>query len=57
MARPKKNAAPATGAGTLTVVKADAIFDGKGGFLNPGATFDPVDDDAGKTLIERGLAR
>ena len=55
MARPRKEAAPVSG--LLTVIKADAISDGKGGFLNPGATFKPVDDEAKAQLIERGLAQ
>ena len=55
MARPKKEAAPVVG--LLTVIKADAIADGEGGFLNPGATFKPVDDEARAALIARGLAK
>ncbi len=56
MARPRKIIAPAE-SGLLSVIKADTISDGKGGFLNPGDTFKPVDDAAKAQLIERGLAK
>lgn len=42
--------------GALTVKVADAIHDGEGGFLPVGAKFDPVDDDAVKSLKAKGLA-
>jgi hypothetical protein len=42
--------------GALRVIKADAIFDGKGGFLPVGAMFDAVDEEAANTLKARGLA-
>lgn len=55
MARPKKETAETSG--LLTVIKADTIADGKGGFLNPGTTFAPADDAAKEQLIARGLAK
>lgn len=55
MARPKKETADKSG--LLTVVKADTIADGKGGFLNSGDTFAPVDEAAKAELIARGLAK
>ena len=55
MARPKKETAATSG--RLTVVKADTIADGKGGFLNPGETFAPVDETAKAQLLARGLAK
>lgn len=54
MARPRKVTVEADG---LTVIKADTIADGKGGFLNPGDTFKPADDAAKAQLIARGLAK
>lgn len=41
----------------LTVIKAGVISDGEGGFLNPGETFKPVDDEAKAQHIARGLAK
>lgn len=51
MSRPKK----AEG-GQLTVKRAEAIHDGKGGFLPVGAKFDAADKDAAEALKARGLA-
>ena len=42
--------------GGLKVLKADAIFDGKGGFLAVGAMFTPADEAAAEQLKARGLA-
>lgn len=52
---PKKRGRPAKAApdGTLTVKAADAIHDGKGGFLSVGDTFEPADADS---LKAKGLA-
>ena len=40
----------------LRVKKADAIHDGKGGFLAVGAVFEPADADAGEALKAKGFA-
>lgn len=42
--------------GGLTVKVANAIHDGKGGFLSVGAVFAPADEAAGEALKARGLA-
>lgn len=42
--------------GSLTVKVADSIFDGEGGFLAVGASFDAVDDEAAADLVAKGLA-
>lgn len=42
--------------GEMTVLVADAIADGKGGYLAKGAKFTPADKDAGEQLKARKLA-
>ena len=51
MARPKKTATL-----EMTVKQADAISDGKGGYLKKGDKFTPVDDEAKESLKAKGLA-
>lgn len=53
--RPPKQVAEAS-EGSLTVKKADAIFDGAGGFLPVGAKFDAACEVSAQMLVERGLA-
>lgn len=43
-------------ADSLTVLKAEAIHDGKGGFYPVGAKIVPVDEVARASLIAKGLA-
>lgn len=42
--------------GALTVKVANAIHDGKGGFLPVGGVFMPADEPARASLIAKGLA-
>ena len=51
-----RDEAKAQAKGRLKVLKADTVFDGRGGFLPVGAKFDAVDDAAEAALIARGFA-
>jgi hypothetical protein len=54
---PRRGRPPkAVAQGALTVKKAEAVFDGQGGFLPVGAKFDAVDDNAAAALIAKGFA-
>lgn len=52
----KRGRPPLSKDGAMRVKKPEAIHDGEGGFLPVGATFDPVDADAGERLKALGLA-
>lgn len=52
--RPRK--AVEAKSGSLVVKVAEAIHDGKGGFLSVGASFVPADEAAGEHLKAKGLA-
>lgn len=54
--KPKVETAVGEANGALTVKKADAIFDGAGGYLPVGAKFDAACEVSAKQLVERGLA-